>query len=72
MLDASSYFMHADGNMDASNALVKAAGAFAFLSGLLGYYTTAHHLCQDVLPFDLPMGDTSGVVRRWRNKKNKE
>ncbi|KAL7945562.1 GPR1/FUN34/yaaH family domain-containing protein [Trichoderma barbatum] len=71
-LDASSYFALADGNTATSIALMKAAGVFAFLAGLLGFYTTAHYLCQEVLPFDIPMGDTSRVVKRWRKAKRAE
>ncbi|KAL7621989.1 hypothetical protein AAE478_007490 [Parahypoxylon ruwenzoriense] len=70
-LDASSYFALADGNLATSAALMKAAGVFGFLAGLLGFYTVAHYLCQDVVPFDIPMGDTSSILRRYR-KTNKE
>ncbi|KAL9477678.1 hypothetical protein ACSS6W_007519 [Trichoderma asperelloides] len=58
-----------DGNTRLSIALMKAAGVFGFLAGLLGFYTTAHYLCQDVLPFHIPMGDTSGLVKRWKKAK---
>ncbi|KAL6903868.1 GPR1/FUN34/yaaH family domain-containing protein [Trichoderma evansii] len=71
-LDASSYFVLADGNTSLFIALQKGAGVFGFLAGLLGFYTTAHYLCQDVLPFDIPMGDTSRVVKRWKKAKNME
>ncbi|PON20367.1 hypothetical protein TGAM01_v210746 [Trichoderma gamsii] len=69
-LEASSYFTRADGNARLSAALMKAAGVFGFLAGLLGFYATAHYLCQDVLPFNIPMGDTSRVVKRWKKVKN--
>ncbi|KAL1874763.1 hypothetical protein VTK73DRAFT_182 [Phialemonium thermophilum] len=69
MLDSSSYFVLANGNLATSAALMKAAGVFGFLAGLLGFYTTGHYLCEDALPFDIPMGDTSWIVARW--KKNK-
>lgn len=69
-LEASSYFTLADGNANLSVALMKAAGVFGFLAGLLGFYATAHYLCQDVLPFDIPMGDTSRVVKRGTKAKN--
>ncbi|KAI7107976.1 hypothetical protein KC365_g4536 [Hortaea werneckii] len=39
-LDAASYFRRADGDPVAGLALSKAAGAFGFISGLLGYYAT--------------------------------
>lgn len=38
-LVAASYFAAADGHAAGSVALAKAGGVFAFLSGLLGYYT---------------------------------
>lgn len=49
-----------------------AAGVFGFIAGLLGFYTVAHYLCQDVLPFPVPMGDTSAwfQARRERKKLN--
>ena len=58
-LVAASYFAEADGKAAASVALAKAGGVFAFLSGLLGYYTVAQLMCEDALGFRLPMGDTS-------------
>lgn len=72
MLDASSYFVLANGDAITSAGLVKAAGIFGFLAGLLGFYTTAHYLLEDTLPFDIPMGDTSHIVARWRKHKMKE
>lgn len=36
-----------------------AAGAFAFASGMLGYYTLGNLMCQEALKFSFPMGDTS-------------
>lgn len=68
IFDGSSQFAKADGNDDMYARLQTAAGAFGFLAGLLGYYSTAHYLCQDALGFELPMGDTS----HWSlTKKNK-
>lgn len=58
-LDASSQFAHADGKLAMGSTLMKAAGAFGFIAGLLGYYCVLHYLCQDALPFRIPMGDTS-------------
>ncbi|KAL7917240.1 GPR1/FUN34/yaaH family domain-containing protein [Trichoderma austrokoningii] len=66
-LEASSYFALADGDAKLSTALMTAAGVFGFLAGLLGFYATAHYLCEDVLPFHIPMGDTSTVIKRWKN-----
>ena len=58
-LVAASYFAAADGHPDGSVALQKAGGVFAFLSGLLGYYTVGNLMCQEALSFRFPMGDTS-------------
>ena len=58
-LVAASYFATTDGHVDAGTALEKAAGAFAFVSGMLGYYTAGNLMCQQALFFSFPMGDTS-------------
>lgn len=56
---AASYFAAADGNAGTATALAKAGGAFAFVAGMLGYYTVAHLMCQTACQFSFPMGDTS-------------
>ena len=58
-LVAASYFATADGHADTAEKLKKAGGVFAFLSGLLGYYTVANLMCQEAMFFSFPMGDTS-------------
>ena len=58
-LVAASYFATADGHVNSGVALKKAGGVFAFLSGLLGYYTVGNLMCQEALFFSFPMGDTS-------------
>lgn len=58
-LVAASYFAAADEHAGMALGLKKAAGAFAFLSGLLGYYTVANLMCQEAMVFSFPMGDTS-------------
>ena len=63
-LVAASYFALADGYADRGTALRKSAGAFAFVSGMLGYYTVANLMCQEALFFSFPMGDTSRFFRR--------
>lgn len=63
-LDAASQFYMADGEASTGRVLLQVAGAFGFIAGLLGYYTVAHYLCQDVLPFPVPMGDTSRFFLR--------
>ena len=58
-LAAASYFATADGNVSTGIGLKKAAGAFAFVGGLLGFYTVGNLMCQEALFFSFPMGDTS-------------
>ncbi|KAI1034006.1 hypothetical protein LB505_003233 [Fusarium chuoi] len=70
IFDASSYFASADGNAAQSKALMHAAGVFGFIAGLLGFYTVAYYLCQDVLPFPIPMGDTSTWFQARRERKS--
>lgn len=59
VLVSASYFATADGNALTGTALKKAGGAFAFASGLLGYYTVGNLMCQEAMSFSFPMGDTS-------------
>jgi uncharacterized protein len=68
-LVAASYFALADGSNNVGTNLKKAGGVFGFISGLLGYYTLGHLMCQEALFFTFPMGDTSSFFRR-RSKKN--
>jgi uncharacterized protein len=63
-LVAASYFATADGHLDSAEALKKTGGVFAFLSGLLGYYTVGNLMCQQAMSFSFPMGDTSHYFRR--------
>lgn len=58
-LVAASYFATADGHTTTGIALKKTAGAFAFVSGMLGYYTVCNLMCQEAMFFSFPMGDTS-------------
>ena len=69
LLVAASYFALADGAKEAGVGLKKAGGAFGFISGLLGYYTLGHLMCQEALSFSFPMGDTSRFFRK-RSKKS--
>ncbi|CZR65660.1 related to Y.lipolytica GPR1 protein and Fun34p [Phialocephala subalpina] len=68
-LIASSYFAAADGKEVQSKKLKIAGGVFAFLAGLLGYYTVAHLMCQEALFFRFPMGDTSRFFVRRGDRK---
>ncbi|KAF2011824.1 hypothetical protein BU24DRAFT_352987, partial [Aaosphaeria arxii CBS 175.79] len=67
--DAASHFAFADHRVAIADGLGKTSGAFGFVAGLLGYYATAHYLCEEALPFRVPMGDTS---RFFRNMKKSE
>lgn len=67
VLDGTSQFVKADGHDALYVRMQKAAGAFGFVAGLLGYYSTAHYLCEDALGFKVPMGDTSN----WSLTKRK-
>ncbi|KGO39135.1 GPR1/FUN34/yaaH [Penicillium expansum] len=72
IFDAASSFTLADGLIDTSANLMTAAGAFAFVSSLLGYYSVLHYLCEDSLPFSVPMGDTSRAWKPWCKKTTQE
>lgn len=61
--DAASSFVTADGRLQLGTDLMTVGGVFAFLSSLLGYYCVLHYMCQDALPFPVPMGDTSRIFR---------
>ena len=63
-LVAASYFAAADGHAASSIALKKAGGAFAFVSGMLGYYTVANMTWQEALFYSFPMGDTSRFFKQ--------
>ena len=67
-LIAASYFANADGHAAAGLALQKAGGVFAFLAGLLVYYTVGNLMCQDALNFRFPMGDTSKYFAKDQSK----
>lgn len=61
---SAAYFLAADGLVEASKNVNIAAGAFAFASGMLGYYTLANLMCQEALGFSFPMGDTSRFFKK--------
>lgn len=64
---AASYFAEADGHHASSIALKKSGGAFCFLAGLVGWYLVFHLLLKDSL-VDLPLGDTSRLFGKKKNK----
>ena len=65
-LVSAAYFLTADGAAEAAQACNIAGGAFAFASGMLGYYTVGNLMCQEALGFNFLMGDTS---KYWRRNK---
>ncbi|KAJ5984765.1 GPR1/FUN34/yaaH [Penicillium canescens] len=68
ILDAASSFALGDGLVETSANLITAAGAFGFIASLAGYYSVLQSLCEDSLPFSVPMGDTSRAWKRWCKK----
>lgn len=68
ILVGASYFATADGHLTAAIALKKSGGVFAFLAGLLGFYTVANLMCQQSLYFSFPMGDTSHLFERKKQR----
>ncbi|KAJ5757292.1 uncharacterized protein N7511_005986 [Penicillium nucicola] len=68
ILDAASSFALGDGLVETSAHLITAAGAFGFIASLAGYYCVLQSLCEDSLPFSVPMGDTSRAWKRWCKK----
>ncbi|KAF2719502.1 hypothetical protein K431DRAFT_228441 [Polychaeton citri CBS 116435] len=66
-LVSAGYFLVADGKTAEAKAVNQAAGWFAFASGMFGYYTVGHLMCQSVTApfgFTWPMGDTSRFFKR--------
>lgn len=56
------HFVRADGSIATSTSLMKVGGAFGFISSLAGFYMLGHELCRDVLPFRIPVYDTSRIA----------
>lgn len=56
LLDGASYFVLAAGNEAMHSHMQQASGAFGFIAGLMGYYACAHYMCEEALPFRIPMG----------------
>nr|CEG05252.1 unnamed protein product [Fusarium clavum] len=70
LLGRSNTVLHAgiSSYLEVAKALMKAAGVFGFISGLLGYYSCAASMCTDALPFELPCGDTSRYFKKTRKQ----
>ncbi|KAF9878148.1 hypothetical protein CkaCkLH20_04186 [Colletotrichum karsti] len=64
ILNCSANFAMADDHAALGITLTKVAGAFGFISALTGFYTLAHELCSEVLPFEIPLGDTSRFFQK--------
>ena len=71
-LVAAGYFLLADGYEETAKAVNTAGGAFAFASGMLGYYTVANLMCSEALYFSFPMGDTSRFFKRKPSQQPSE
>lgn len=71
-LVAAGYFLLADGFEETAKAVNTAGGAFAFASGMLGYYTVANLMCSESLYFSFPMGDTSRFFKRKPSQQPNE
>lgn len=76
-LVAAGYLVKADAVTDPSKAQIAtniliAGGAFAFASGMLGFYTVANLMCQEALNFSFPMGDTSRFFLRGKKTASQE
>ncbi|RAH77868.1 hypothetical protein BO86DRAFT_203700 [Aspergillus japonicus CBS 114.51] len=54
-------FMMADGHSALGDTFTTIAGAFGMVSALAGFYMLGHNLCQDALPFEIPLIPTSRV-----------
>ncbi|KAJ9223242.1 hypothetical protein DTO207G8_3368 [Paecilomyces variotii] len=63
---AAAYFSIADGHEYAGMVLQKLGGACCFVSGMFGWYTMGHLMCQKALFFSFPLGDTSRFFERRR------
>ncbi|KAF3074033.1 hypothetical protein CFAM422_003755 [Trichoderma lentiforme] len=61
------HFVRADGNVATSTSLMKAGGAFGFIASLAGFYMLGHELCRDVLPFRVPVYNTSRLAGRRKS-----
>lgn len=64
IFNCTAHFLQADGRSDLAEAFTKLAGAFGFLSALAGFYLLAHGLCQDAIPFKIPLCETGGLLRQ--------
>ncbi|KAL4744764.1 hypothetical protein BDW72DRAFT_74677 [Aspergillus terricola var. indicus] len=66
IFNCAAHFTIADGNAARGAAFTKVSGAFGFVSALAGFYMLCHDLCQESLPFRLPLCETSSLFPRRR------
>ncbi|OJJ98933.1 hypothetical protein ASPACDRAFT_53105 [Aspergillus aculeatus ATCC 16872] len=59
--------MMADGRSALGATFTTIAGAFGMLSALAGFYMLGHDLCQDALPFEIPLFPTSRLFLNARH-----
>lgn len=59
IFEAVGFIAFASDLTELSNNLNRTAGIFGIITSLLGDYTVAHYICHDLLPFTLPIGDTT-------------
>ncbi|KAJ6109349.1 hypothetical protein N7486_001583 [Penicillium sp. IBT 16267x] len=71
IFNCTAHFVHADGGLALADAFTKVAGAFGFTSALAGFYLLAHGLCQDAIPFQIPLCETKGLFRRVSSEGGK-
>ncbi|CEL10604.1 hypothetical protein ASPCAL13721 [Aspergillus calidoustus] len=72
IFNCAAHFTIADGNTRMGEALTKTSGAFGFVSALAGFYMLCHDLCQDSLPFRLPLGETSRFSEQRRRAEGEK
>ncbi|KAJ5987285.1 hypothetical protein N7451_011650 [Penicillium sp. IBT 35674x] len=64
IFNCTGHFLRADSRSELADDFTKLAGAFGFVSALAGFYLLAHGLCQDAIPFQIPLWETSELFRR--------
>ncbi|KAL3468111.1 GPR1/FUN34/yaaH family-domain-containing protein [Aspergillus heterothallicus] len=69
IFNCAAHFTTADGNAHMGATLTKVSGAFGFVSALAGFYMLCHDLCQDALPFNLPLCETGSFFRRRKGER---
>ncbi|KAJ6112117.1 hypothetical protein N7523_008178 [Penicillium sp. IBT 18751x] len=63
IFNCTAHFLQADDRSALATDITKVAGVFGFISALAGFYLLAHGLCQDTLPFEIPLCETNRFFR---------